>query len=98
MTTITTTDELDALPKGTIVVGTSGRGYQSDPTWHEGVPGDEFPVRVVHRPDRDLLAEARAEGAHEALLSAAETARVGGGILGDTVADWLTRRAQGPRA
>jgi hypothetical protein len=73
--TITSVAELDALPAGTVVVGTSGTAYQSDPAWPDALPEHELPVHVVYRPDRDLLAEARAEGAREAADRIAEAAR-----------------------
>jgi hypothetical protein len=76
---ITTAVELDALPVGSVVVNTYGSAWQKNGrNWYRaGASGGRNlapfpPFVVVYRPDRDLLGEARAEGAREALLSAAD--------------------------
>jgi hypothetical protein len=82
---ITTAAELDALPIGSIA--RSGNGD----LWRKVVTGSwanledsrrktthvltTYDATVVFRPDRDLLAEARAEGAREAAGRIAEAAR-----------------------
>lgn len=82
MTTITSPDELDALPVGSVVLGQSGAVWQRtafrDPwtshtdgayTFTEDLAGDEAPFTLLHVPGRDLLAEAEARG----VARAAET-------------------------
>ncbi len=82
---ITTAAELDALPVGSIVLSPIGSDYRKgyDDLWHSGqrewsselmfepwISGGPFVA--VRIPNRDLIAEARAEGAREALVSAAD--------------------------
>lgn len=75
--TITTAEELDELPVGSVVLDARGNAWQRiepDPdepqyVWESGLmvmtaPG--LPGTVVYRPDRDLIAEAKAEALREA--------------------------------
>jgi hypothetical protein len=78
---ITTAVELDALPVGSVVVNTYGSAWQKNGrNWYRAgaSSGRKLapfpPFVVVYRPDRDLLGEARAEGAREALQIVDEAA------------------------
>lgn len=77
---VATAAELDALPVGSIVLSPIGSDYRKgyDDLWHSGqrewsselmfepwISGGPFVA--VRIPNRDLIAEARAEGAREAL-------------------------------
>lgn len=71
---ITSVDELDALPVGSVLLGQSGAVWQRMAfrdrwrshtdgayTFTEDLAGDDAPFTLLHVPGRDLLAEARAE-------------------------------------
>lgn len=73
---ITTAADLDALPMGSVVVDVAGDPWMKDtafwigpetaPATPDRLAKKWGPLTVVYRPDRDLIAEARAEGAREA--------------------------------
>lgn len=78
---IETAADLDALPYGSIVRSDAGTVAARYDAQHGTVFGDDrpfpwsklrLPVTLLHVPGRDLIAEAEARGAREALLSAAD--------------------------